>query len=105
MKEETITPLFRTNELEACPNIIARIDGKPAFILAEGDLYPKTPELSFEKRKVLTERAKQFDYDCYYAPVSFMPGDLLRAEKGIALRGDSYYIRFLGLEKVEDLTN
>jgi len=100
-----ILDMFCSNDLNACPNVLIKKDGKLAFVLVNAAVAPDMPKLNYEDRKLLIKRAKQFGFDCYYAPVGIGAADPERFDKSLALRGDAFYANFEGLEKVEETYN
>ena len=86
--------------LNSIPSIVMEIEGKLSFVLVEADIVPNIPTLDSRKKMLFINHSKNFDANIYYASVSFGSKDAERFEKSIALKGDGYYCRYLGLEKI-----
>jgi len=97
-----IKNIYYSNDINACPNMIIKKDGKPAFVLVNVTVAPEMPKLGFKDRELLLKRSKQFGFDCYYAPVGIGAADPERFDKSLALRGDAFYANFVDLEKIEE---
>lgn len=82
------------------PSIVMDIDGQLSFVLVEGDVAPNTPKLQPQTKIMMLNHAKKFNANAYYASVCFGSKDSHRFEKSLALKGDGYYCRYLGLEKI-----
>lgn len=104
-QRNNILDMFCSNDIDACPNVLIKKDGKLAFVLVETAIAPKMPELSLERRQLLSTRAKHFDFDCYYAAIGFGSSDPERFDKSLALRGDGFLANFEGLQKIEPFYN
>lgn len=95
-----------SNELDTFPNIVAKINGELSFIIVKGAIAPDFPTLSrFWRNAYCSKAQKEYGAKCYYAPVGIGAQDGKRFEKGLALRGDSFYIRYEGMEELTEDKN
>lgn len=90
------------DELNAFPNIVAKINGELSFIVVKGAIATTIPTLSKFWRNTYCQKAqKEYGAKCYFASVSIGSYDAKRFEKRLGLRGDGFLIRYKGLEEVE----
>lgn len=87
---------------EHIPNIVFRKekDGRLQLIDVEEAVSPHYVEMDTQLMGIMLDQAKKFDARAYFASVSFGSKDKERFEKGLALRGDSFNIRYEGLKKI-----
>ena len=89
---------------DSIPSLVMEINGSLAFVLVEVAVAPQIPVLQPRRKKILMMHSKKFGADCYYASVAFGAADHIRFEKSIALRGDAFYARYLGLDMIDGIT-
>ncbi|MDO4755533.1 MAG: hypothetical protein Q4A54_04250 [Parabacteroides sp.] len=82
------------------PNIVCERDGKTIFIVVKPAIYPDFAYMSVPEKKSMLAHARKFGAECYVALVEIMSTDSERAEAGLALKNDGYYINYTGLEKI-----
>ena len=82
------------------PSIILFIDNKLTFICVKGYTAFDEPKLSQEELSYLKDISVKFHAKCYYAPVGFMPSEPQRFQAELALKGDSYYCKYTGLQEI-----
>ncbi len=83
------------------PNFVCEKDGKKIFIVVKVAIAPEMPSMTVEQKKHLLEHARKFGAECFFAPVGLGATDPKRFEMSLALKNDSYYIRYEGLEPVQ----
>lgn len=98
--KEKYTILHLANKLDSIINVICLKDNKIVFIIVESAIAPIMPNLTEGKKQEALELAFHYGADLFYAPVSFGSTDGERFNQSIALQGDSYYAKFVELEKV-----
>ena len=87
---------------DAIVNIVAEKSGEYHFIAVIGYCALETPELSIEKKLELLNLGDTYNAQCYYAPVGFRSAtDLIRFNKCLALKGDGFYSKYEGLERIQ----
>lgn len=86
---------------DAIPNLILSSNNRFAFVLVKGYTTIVEPSLSEHEKQALLEVSKKYHADCFYAPVGFLSADPARFEAELALKGDAFYCKYLGLQKVE----
>ncbi len=86
---------------DAIPNLILCSKTGFAFVLVKGYTTMKEPDLSKDEKNMLLELGKKYNAECYFAPVGFGSADSARFEAELALRGDGFYCKYLGFQKVE----
>ncbi len=89
------------NKLGIYPNFVVRKDNTLLFILVKADIAPRMPELTEDDKKIMIEQSKKYDAIPLFAPVGFGSTDPERFDKSIALRGDSFYSNYVGLEEIK----
>jgi hypothetical protein len=86
------------------PSIISVKENKVHAIVVLTDIAPKIPEISYENKRRLIEMCEEKEFIPCFASVGIGSNDSLRFENQIALNGDGYYVRFLGLEFISNDT-
>lgn len=87
---------------EHIPNIVFRKEkeGRLQLIDVEAAISPHYVEMDTQLMGIMLDQAKKFDARAWFASVAFGSKDRERFEKGLALRGDSFRIRYEGLKKI-----
>lgn len=83
------------------PSFICEKNGTVIFILVKCTVAPEMPTMSFEEKKHLLSHAEKHNAICYFAPVGIGATDAKRFEASLALKNDSYYINYVGLESIQ----
>ena len=86
---------------EAIPNLILSNNNRFAFVFVKGYTTITEPDLSDKEKDILLRLGKKYNADCFFAPVGFLSADPERFEAELALKGDAFYCKYLGLQKVE----
>ena len=86
---------------DVIPNLILSYNDKFAFVFVKGYTTITEPILSEYEKQTLLDLSKKYHADCFYAPVGFLSTDPARFEAELALKGDAFYCKYLGLQKVE----
>ena len=90
-----------TSKPDVIPNVVCEIDGKLSFIVVKVAAYPDDAVLSVEEKKRFLAHSAKYKAESYFAPVGLMSEDLVRANAGLLLKYDGYYIKYEGLKHVE----
>ena len=90
-----------TSKPGVIPNVVCEIDGKLTFIVVKVAAYPDDAVLSVEEKKHFLAQSAKYKAESYFAPISLLPMDLVRANAGLLLKYDGYYIKYEGLKPVE----
>ena len=86
----------------AVANIVAEKSGEYHLIAVTGYCAAETPVLSIERKLELLNLGDKYNAHCYYAPVGFRSAtDLIRFNKCLALKGDGFYSKYEGLERIQ----
>lgn len=87
---------------DSIPNLVFRKekDGKYQFIAVKAAVSPNVPDLDPQLHGIMLAQAAKFDARAWFAAVSFGSEDRERFEKGLALKGDHFRIRYSGLQKI-----
>ena len=88
------------NGLNDMPNFVAQKNGQLYFIVVEADMEPNMPAIRPDKERRILEHAAQFHAVALYAAVSFTSADTTRSYLSLALCGDNFHARFLGLSRL-----
>ncbi len=86
---------------EAIPNLILSNNNRFTFVFVKGYTTITEPDLSDKEKDILLSLGKKYNADCFFAPVGFLSADPVRFEAELALKGDAFYCKYLGLQKVE----
>ncbi len=86
---------------DAIPNLILSSNNRFAFVFVKGYTTIIEPILSEYEKQTLLKLSQKYHADCFYAPVGFLSADPARFEAELALKGDAFYCKYLGLQKVE----
>lgn len=81
-------------------NIVARKDEDLCLFTVCGYCAENEPALSNESEKKMREYKTKYQAKCFYAPIALRSGDPQRFEKCLALRGDAFKSRCLGIQKI-----
>lgn len=85
----------------AMPSIILRSENKFAFVYIKGYASLTEPVLSEQEKNELIALGEKYNAEMYFATVGFLSTDPVRFEAELALRGDGFYCKYIGLQKVE----
>ena len=85
----------------AMPSIILHSENKFAFVYVKGYATLTEPVLSEQEKIELIALCKKYNAEIYFATVGFLSTDPARFEAELALRGDGFYCKYEGLQKVE----
>ena len=86
---------------DVIPNLILSSNNRFAFVFVKGYTTITEPGLSEHEKQTLLELSQKYHADCFYALVGFLSTDPARFEAELALKGDAFYCKYLGLQKVE----
>lgn len=90
------------DHLDAVPNLIFEADDHFVFVAVNGYCAMEEPSLDKEKRLQLLALGKKYNASCYYAPAGFGSTDPERFAACLALRGDGFYCKYLGLQLIDE---
>lgn len=90
-----------SNEQNCFPNYVCRKNDSNIFILVKEAILPDMPIMSMQEKKKILAFSQKYDAECYYAPVGIGSTDPERFHAELALKGDSYYINYEGLIRIE----
>ena len=86
---------------DAIPNLILSSNKRFSFVFVKGYTTVTEPILSDYEKQILLKLSPKYHADCFYAPVGFLSADPARFEAELALKGDAFYCKYLGLQKIE----
>ena len=86
----------------AIPSLILEENGDFVFILVKGYVAKEDPTITADERKILLALCKRYNAKGFYAPVGFGSTDAERFDACLALRGDSFYAKYTGLQEIKD---
>lgn len=72
-----------TSKPGVIPNVVCEIDGKLSFIVVKVAAYPDDAVLSVEEKKHFLAHSAKYKAESYFAPISLMSEDLVRANAGL----------------------
>ena len=82
--------------------VIASKNGKKYFVIVAGDVFPYEGRIPFSMKKSFSDFCIKQGVTPMFASVGIMSADAQRAEAGLSLKYDGYYIKYKGNE---DLTH
>lgn len=85
----------------AMPSIILRSENKFAFVYIKGYASLTEPVLNVQEKNELIALGEKYNAETYFATVGFLSTDPARLEAELTLRGDGFYCKYEGLQKVE----
>ena len=85
----------------AMPSIILQSQNAFAFVYVKGYSALTEPVLSEQEKNELLLLGKKYNAETYFTTVGFLSTDPVRFEAELALRGDGFYCKYEGLQKVE----
>ena len=86
---------------DVIPNLILSSNNRFTFVFVKGYTTITEPTLSEYEKQTLLDLSKKYHADCFYALVGFLSTDPARFAAELALKGDAFYCKYLGLQKVE----
>lgn len=84
--------------------VIANKNGQRFFVIVAGDIYPYEGKISYRMKKSFSEFCLKQGVTPMFASVGLMSNDTVRAERGLALKYDGYYIKYQGNEDLSKLS-
>lgn len=85
----------------AMPSLILRSDKGFAFVYIKGYSSLREPVLSAEEKNELLLLGRKYSAETYFATVGLLSADPIRFQTELALRGDGFYCKYEGLQRVE----
>ncbi len=85
----------------AMPSIILKAENKFAFIYVKGFVSLTEPVLSEQEKSELINLGEKYNAETYFATVGFLSTDPERFEAELALRGDGFYCKYEGLQRID----
>ncbi len=85
------------NNPNVCPNLILEKNDEFYFVQVRGYCAGCEVDATPEEKQRLMKAAEKFGAKCCYADAGFGAADPDRFEAKLALRGDAFYVRYLGL--------
>ena len=94
-------PINGNKNVNGIPSLIFKKDNKIYFVIVEACIAPKHKKLDVVRKYNFLNHCKKEGAIPLYASVSFGSTDETRFNMEIALKGDSYYCDYDGLEEVK----
>lgn len=89
------------DNLQVCPNLILQKDGETYFVAVKGYCAEDEPELEDSLKSQLKTLGEKYKARCCYASVGFGSVDNERFSSWLALRGDGFYAKYIGLQEIK----
>ncbi len=99
IEDEGYHVLESNRVMEGFPNYALEKDGNLYLMKVKVSVL-EVPVLSQEEKEFYCSACEQYNAKCLYAPIVIASTDSERADKGIALYGDGYRLRYLDVEEL-----
>jgi len=90
-----------SNWPDAMPSLILKSEDGFAFVYVKGYVAYAEPVLSENEKEKLVALGKKYCAETYFASVGFLSSDPARFEAELALKGDGFYCKYSGLQRVD----
>ena len=96
----SLMPVSACDHISALPNLIYEDHGRFIFVVVKGYCAEAEPTISDEAHNLLKQYCGLYNATCYYAPVGFRSTDGDRFNACLALKGDGFYAKYVGLTRL-----
>lgn len=86
------------DNVQACPNLILQKSNKYVFVAVKGYCAEDEPQIDPKIKARLLAYGEKYHAQRCYATVGFGSTDAVRFDAWLALRGDGFYAKYLGLQ-------